>query len=56
MSQAHLGRYCGFALGFYEEEFPIAQVVWPDNSGRFPSEPKYKRAYAKLQPVLKRVD
>ncbi|WP_026688081.1 DUF4262 domain-containing protein [Azovibrio restrictus] len=52
VAKANLGRYCGFALGFYEEKFPLAQVVWPDNAGHFPSEREYNHAYAKLQPLL----
>lgn len=51
--KSHLSRYFGFGLGFYEEEFPIAQVVWPDSKGRFPRERKYNREYAKLQPILR---
>ncbi|EJE53171.1 hypothetical protein PMI14_02070 [Acidovorax sp. CF316] len=48
----HLDRYFGFGLRFHGQEFPIAQVVWPDRAGRFPEEPGHDRSYAALQPVL----
>ncbi|MDR2188589.1 MAG: DUF4262 domain-containing protein [Azonexus sp.] len=47
-----LDAYFGFALGFYEEQFPIAQVIWPDKKGHFPGDAGYNTAYEKLQPVL----
>ena len=50
--EKYLDRYFGFAVGFYQTVFPIAQVVWPDSDGRFPGDAKYNKAYAKLQPVL----
>ncbi|AYQ28874.1 MULTISPECIES: DUF4262 domain-containing protein [unclassified Polaromonas] len=52
-NKAHLDRYFGFALGFYEERFPIAQIVWPDREGRFPGDPDYDKSYEDLQPILK---
>lgn len=48
----HLDRYFGFGLRFHGQEFPIAQVVWPDRAGRFPEESGYDQSYSGLQPVL----
>jgi hypothetical protein len=48
----YLEKYFGFALGFYEQQFPIAQVIWPDSEGCFPGEDLYNAKYANLQPIL----
>jgi hypothetical protein len=48
----YLDAYFGFGLGFYEETFPIAQVLWPDSNGHFPGEANFDAAYAEIQPVL----
>jgi hypothetical protein len=53
ISQTPLQRYFGFAIDFYGEEMPAAQIIWPDSDGRFPANPEYNRAYEESQPVLK---
>lgn len=52
ISTTPLERYFGFAVNFYGEEMPAAQIVWPDGNGRFPDSSQYDRSYAKLQPAL----
>ncbi len=45
--------FFGFALDFYEgNEFPIYQLVWPDEAHKFPWDNKFNPALKSRQPVL----
>jgi hypothetical protein len=46
-------EYLGSAIGFYDGlDFPALQLVWPDESHRFPWEPDCKPATVAAQPIL----
>ncbi len=52
VSQDHYRAYLGYAMWFYGgSEFPMLQVVWPDNRGTFPWEPDCALDDS-IQPIL----
>jgi hypothetical protein len=48
--------YLGYAGWYYEKsfDFPVLQVVWPDNNGRFPWENNFNKDLKFAQPLLDR--
>ena len=51
----HYQDYVGFARWFYRgKHFPLYQIVWPSNDGRYPWNPKASRLFKEWQPVLGR--
>jgi hypothetical protein len=45
--------YVGFALWFYRKRrFPLYQIIWPNNEGLYPWNPKASKAFKDWQPVL----
>jgi hypothetical protein len=45
--------YVGFALWFYRKrQFPLYQIVWPNNDGQHPWHPHTAKSFEEWQPVL----
>jgi hypothetical protein len=45
--------YVGFALWFYrKKQFPLYQIVWPNDEGPCPFDPQASRAFKEWQAVL----
>jgi Domain of unknown function (DUF4262) len=41
------------AVWYYRRrQFPLYQIVWPNNNGHYPSSPDATRAFSEWQPVL----
>ncbi len=51
--RAHYYWHVGYCSWFYfGDEFPLYQIVWPSNAGRFPWHPEATAEFRELQPVL----
>jgi hypothetical protein len=49
----HLPDHLGYAIWFHEcRPFPVLQLVWPDQDGRFPWDPNCAETTRSLQPRL----
>jgi hypothetical protein len=45
--------YVGFARWYYRRrQFPLVQIVWPNNDGYYPWEEDCPRSFKEWQPVL----
>src|SRR5258708_7181203 len=46
-------EHVGYALWFYGgAPFPLVQLLWPDNAGRFPGDMNANPSFTMLQPLL----
>ncbi|HEV2852633.1 MAG TPA: DUF4262 domain-containing protein [Thermoanaerobaculia bacterium] len=53
VAQGWYPYFLGTALAFYESyDFPVLQLFWPDQAGRFPWEPDFTLSLAPFQPLL----
>ena len=53
VARRHYREYVGYARWYYNgNHFPLYQLVWPDQDGRFPWNPRAPEAYRRAQPVL----
>lgn len=55
VDQRNIGDYFGRAIDHYRSaEFPALQLVWPDNTGKFPWEEEFDKNIFRNQPLLDR--
>lgn len=49
-------HYLGYAIWYYKdlESFPVLQLIWPDNSGKWPWEKTFNQDLKYLQPLPNR--
>jgi Domain of unknown function (DUF4262) len=53
VADRYYSDYVGFARWYYRRrQFPLTQIVWPNNDGRYPWSPGATRAFKEWQPVL----
>jgi hypothetical protein len=53
VAERYYPDYVGFARWYYRRrEFPLYQLIWPNNDGHYPWEEDAPRSFKEWQPVL----
>jgi hypothetical protein len=53
VAEHYFPDYVGFARWYYRRrQFPLYQIVWPNNDGCYPWSPGATKAFKEWQPVL----
>jgi hypothetical protein len=53
VADRYYSDYVGFAKWYYRRrQFPLVQLVWPNNDGQYPWSPSATKAFKEWQPVL----
>jgi len=53
VAERYYSDYVGFARWYYRRrQFPLYQIVWPNNDGHYPWSPGATKAFKEWQPML----